>query len=209
MILRRNLPPRAAHRTRALALARALMLTRVRSPAISLAALCALATLAAPALAASTASGAVAPGPGGTAAPSAAATTPASAVPATAASTSAASTGAATTTTPPTTTYAPQASTTIAPATTPTGSAAAASAAAAARARSGSRAHRSSGLSTPAIALAVLGGLLALGCLTWALARMLAYEPRWLQSLRHALAEGGFRASATWAEFADWARLGR
>jgi hypothetical protein len=23
------------------------------------------------------------------------------------------------------------------------------------------------------------------------------------------LAEGGFRASATWAEFADWARLGK
>jgi hypothetical protein len=55
----------------------------------------------------------------------------------------------------------------------------------------------------------VLAGLLALACLAWGLARMLAYEPRWVQSLRHALAEGGFRASATWAEFADWARLGR
>jgi hypothetical protein len=27
-------------------------------------------------------------------------------------------------------------------------------------------------------------------------------------SLRHAMAEAGFRASATWAEFSDWVRLG-
>ncbi|HEY4451283.1 MAG TPA: hypothetical protein VGN13_06785 [Solirubrobacteraceae bacterium] len=71
------------------------------------------------------------------------------------------------------------------------------------------RSHASSKLSTPAIALAVLAALLALGCLAWGLARTLAYEPRWVQSLRHALAEAGFRASATWAEFTDWARLGR
>jgi hypothetical protein len=57
--------------------------------------------------------------------------------------------------------------------------------------------------------LVVLAALIALGCLAWAAARMLALEPRWTLSLRHALVEAGFRASATWAEFADWLRLGR
>jgi hypothetical protein len=71
------------------------------------------------------------------------------------------------------------------------------------------RATRSSKLSTPAIALAALGALIVLLCLTWAIARALAYEPHWVRSLRHSLAEGGFRASATWAEFGDWARLGK
>jgi hypothetical protein len=47
-----------------------------------------------------------------------------------------------------------------------------------------------------------------LACLAWALARTLAFEPHWTLSLRHAVAEAGFRASATWAEFSDWARLG-
>jgi hypothetical protein len=46
-------------------------------------------------------------------------------------------------------------------------------------------------------------------CLAWAIARAQAYEPHWARSLRHSLAEGGFRASATWAEFSDWARLGK
>jgi hypothetical protein len=67
----------------------------------------------------------------------------------------------------------------------------------------------SSGTSTPAIALAVLAALLALACAAWALARITAYEPRWLSSACHALAEGSFRVSATWAEFTDWARLGK
>jgi len=67
----------------------------------------------------------------------------------------------------------------------------------------------SSKLSTAAIALAALGALLALICLAWALARARAYDPHWARSLRHSLAEGGFRASATWAEFSDWARLGK
>jgi len=71
------------------------------------------------------------------------------------------------------------------------------------------RATKSSKLSTPAIALAALGALLALLCLAWAIARARAYEPHWARSLRHSLAEGGFRASATWAEFSDWARLGK
>jgi hypothetical protein len=71
--------------------------------------------------------------------------------------------------------------------------------------------HTSSGssLSGAAIVAAVLAGLVALACLAWGLARMLAYEPHWMLSLRHSLAEAGFRASATWAELSDWARLGR
>ncbi len=69
--------------------------------------------------------------------------------------------------------------------------------------------HGSSSVSAAAIALAALGALLVLACGAWALARMTAYEPRWTLGLRHALAEAGYRASATWAELVDWARLGR
>jgi len=64
-------------------------------------------------------------------------------------------------------------------------------------------------LSTGAIVIAGLAALLVLVCAAWALARSRAFEPHWLLSLRHAMAEAGFRASATWSEFADWARLGR
>jgi hypothetical protein len=67
----------------------------------------------------------------------------------------------------------------------------------------------SSGPSTPAIAAAVIAALLALGCGVWSVARLQAYEPRWTLSMRHSIAEARFRASATWAEFSDWARLGR
>jgi len=67
----------------------------------------------------------------------------------------------------------------------------------------------SSGLSTPAVIAAAIAALLALGCAIWAIARLEAYEPRWALSLRHTFAEAGFRASGTWAEFRDWARLGR
>ena len=66
-----------------------------------------------------------------------------------------------------------------------------------------------SSLSAGAIVIAALAALLVLGCAAWALARSSAFEPHWLLSLRHAMAEAGFRASATWSEFADWARLGR
>jgi hypothetical protein len=55
----------------------------------------------------------------------------------------------------------------------------------------------------------VIAALLLLACAAWAFARSRAYEPRWLVSMRHAMAEAGFRTSATWAEFTDWARLGR
>jgi hypothetical protein len=70
-------------------------------------------------------------------------------------------------------------------------------------------AHSGSGhLTVGAIVIAALAALLVLACAAWAIARRRAYEPRWWLSLRHAVAEAGFRASATWAEFTDWLRLG-
>ena len=70
--------------------------------------------------------------------------------------------------------------------------------------------HPNSGhISTAAIALAAVAVLVLLATATWAFARSRAYEPHWLLSLRHAMAEAGYRASAVWAEFQDWARLGR
>jgi len=66
----------------------------------------------------------------------------------------------------------------------------------------------SSKLSTGAILAAVLGGLIALACLVWGAFRWSAVEPRWTLPLRHSVAEAGFRASAVWAEFTDWIRLG-
>ncbi len=65
------------------------------------------------------------------------------------------------------------------------------------------------GLSTLDVAIAVVAAVVALACLAWVLARMLTFEPRWTLSLRHAVAEASFRASATWAELSDWTRLGR
>ena len=64
-------------------------------------------------------------------------------------------------------------------------------------------------LSTGAIVIAALAGLIALCCLAWGIARWRALEPHWTHSLRHAVTEASFRASATWAEFTDWLRLGR
>lgn len=64
-------------------------------------------------------------------------------------------------------------------------------------------------LSTGALALAILGALLALGCAVWVVGRWMALEPRWTVSAMHSLREAGFHASATWAEFSDWARIGR
>jgi hypothetical protein len=113
--------------------------------------------------------------------------------------------------TPPTTTYTPPTATVAPTASTPataaprTATVPPTATTAAKPAKSG----RSKGLTSAEIALAALAALLALCALAWGAARMQAYEPRWSQSLRHALAEGGFRVSATWAEFADWVRLGR
>jgi hypothetical protein len=59
-----------------------------------------------------------------------------------------------------------------------------------------------------ALALAIAGALLVLVCLAWAVTRWLALEPRWSTSLMHSLREATYRASATWAEFSDWARIG-
>lgn len=80
----------------------------------------------------------------------------------------------------------------------------------AANARARVRAHSddSGHVSTEAIVLAAIAALLLLACAAWAFARSRAYEPHWLLSLRHAMAEAGFRTSATWAEFSDWIRLG-
>jgi hypothetical protein len=113
--------------------------------------------------------------------------------------------------TTPTTTYVPAGATPL-PSTTSTGTATIPAAPTGTPFKStlNARTHaqRSGQLSTESIVLGVLGALLALGCAIWGLARRRAFEPHWLLSLRHAMAEAGFRASATWAEFADWVRLG-
>jgi len=61
----------------------------------------------------------------------------------------------------------------------------------------------------PLVLLAVLAALALLAGLLWALARYLAFDPPWLAASRHAMSEAGWRASAWWAEFTDWVRLGR
>lgn len=78
-----------------------------------------------------------------------------------------------------------------------------------ARAHAYARSHGSGQISTEATALAVIAAVLLIACVAWAFARSRAYEPHWLVSMRHAMAEAGYRTSATWAEFTDWARLGR
>ncbi len=69
--------------------------------------------------------------------------------------------------------------------------------------------HHAGGLSTGAVVVAVLAGMLAIGCLAWALARAWGLEPRWALSARHAIEEAGFRTRETLSELADWLRLGR
>jgi hypothetical protein len=59
------------------------------------------------------------------------------------------------------------------------------------------------------IVAAAFAGLVLLAGLTVALARALAWEPPWAPRARHSVAEASWRASAMWAEFADWLRLGR
>jgi hypothetical protein len=75
-------------------------------------------------------------------------------------------------------------------------------------ARPRASAHSAGKVSTEAVVIAALAALLALGCVAWGIARLASFEPRWTHSLRHAMAEAGFRASATWAELSDWVRLG-
>ena len=103
----------------------------------------------------------------------------------------------------------PAAPPTPAPAPDPAAAPAAAdSAVAAAAARD---AEVSGGHAAP-LPLVLLGAALvvaALGAALSGLARLLAWDPRWLSAGRHATAEAGWRASASWAEFGDWVRFGR
>jgi hypothetical protein len=78
----------------------------------------------------------------------------------------------------------------------------------AAPATAGSHPAARSSTSNAAVVIAALAAVLALGCIAWALGRSRAFEPRWALSLRHAMAEAGYRTSATWAELTDWFRLG-
>jgi hypothetical protein len=148
-------------------------------------------------------------------------TTPAATTPTTSVPANTAPTSVATSTTAPTGaaqpgTVAPP-TTTPAPAATQTASTATSAPPTATTPATGSTtvivAHKqkpsAKGLSAGALALAILGALLILGCIVWALGRWLALEPRWAISLTHSLREASYRASETWAEFGDWARLGR
>ncbi len=143
------------------------------------------------------------------------ATTPTFPTPASARIPPAASTTTAprTTTAPTTATTTPAATPTVPPTTFTTPGSSAVSplnrAAANARLRAGAHSSGSGHVSTEAIVLAAIAALLLLACAAWAFARSRAYEPHWLVSVRHAMAEAGFRTSATWAEFTDWARIGR
>ncbi|HEV7938428.1 MAG TPA: hypothetical protein VGP18_10455 [Solirubrobacteraceae bacterium] len=139
--------------------------------------------------------------PTGTTVP--ASTTPASATTSTSAPTGAGQPG---TVAPPTTTPASAATQTASTATStlPTTTPGSTTAIVAHKPKSSAK-----GLSAVALALALLGALLLLGCIVWGLGRWLALEPRWTISLTHSLREAAYRASETWAEFGDWARLGR
>jgi cobalamin biosynthesis Mg chelatase CobN len=97
----------------------------------------------------------------------------------------------------------PPATTTTAPAATqpPATTAAAPAAQTAAQSSSSHKGAR--------LALLVLAALLVILLALWAFARWWAWEPHWLVRWRHATAEAGWRASAAWAEFTDWLRLGR
>ena len=124
-------------------------------------------------------------------------------------------TSAPATTVPPTTTTAPPTTTTVPPtatSTTPTTAAPVTPGSTSSTTVVGvahKAAPKNTRLSTLALALAVLGALLALGCIVWVVGRWLALEPRWTISLMHSLREASYRGSATWAEFTDWARIGR
>ncbi len=102
---------------------------------------------------------------------------------------------------PATTTIAPNATTTAA---TPAPVPAPATTAAPAPAAQSTASHKGARL-----ALIVIGALLVMLLALWAFARWWAWEPHWVARWRHATAEAGWRASAAWAEFTDWLRLGR
>ncbi|MGZ6673705.1 MAG: hypothetical protein ACXVFM_15295 [Solirubrobacteraceae bacterium] len=103
---------------------------------------------------------------------------------------------------PATTTIAPNATTTAAtPAPAPAPAPAAAATQTAPKSASSHKGAR--------LALIVVAALLLMLLALWAFARWWAWEPHWLARWRHATAEAGWRASAAWAEFTDWLRLGR
>jgi hypothetical protein len=60
-----------------------------------------------------------------------------------------------------------------------------------------------------ACVLIVLGALVFLVGLIWAVATWMGLEPPWWPRARHSLAELGWRASGAWSDFTDWVRLGR
>jgi cobalamin biosynthesis Mg chelatase CobN len=122
-------------------------------------------------------------------------------------------TSTATAATPPaTTTIAPDATQTQATAPAPAPAPAATqppAGAATTAAATGTAANSAAADDGAPVALVLAGALVLLALLLWAVARWWAWEPRWLVRWRHATAEAGWRASAAWAEFTDWLRLGR
>lgn len=59
------------------------------------------------------------------------------------------------------------------------------------------------------ILLAFVALVLIAALVLFAVGRVFAVEPHWVTDGRHSLAEAGWHVSNTWAEFKDWARLGR
>ena len=117
--------------------------------------------------------------------------------------------GAGTTATDATTATQPPATTTIAPNATTTAATPAPAPAPAPAAATQTAAQSTSSHKGARLALIVVGALLVMLLALWAFARWWAWEPHWLARWRHATAEAGWRASAAWAEFTDWLRLGR
>jgi hypothetical protein len=101
----------------------------------------------------------------------------------------------------------PPATTTVAP--TPTTTAAAPAPAPAPAVTTAPATRSTASHKGARLALIVIGALLVMLLALWAFARWWAWEPHWLARWRHATAEAGWRASAAWAEFTDWLRLGR
>lgn len=64
-------------------------------------------------------------------------------------------------------------------------------------------------VSNAVVALAVVGGVIGALALVAVAAWWSGWEPTFLARWRHAVGEAGWRASAAWAEFTDWLRLGR
>jgi hypothetical protein len=120
-----------------------------------------------------------------------------------------ATTPAPTVTTPAQTTPAQPAPATTTPVTPPAATAPAPQAAPAPAATTTLHERRANGTKALLLGIAVLAAVLALGLLAWAITRWGAWEPAWALGARHAIGEAGYRVTATWAEFADWLRLGR